>query len=63
MMVAPVEYLIDDDLNFYFLSPSDVHHVRHIEANGSVGTVVFDTEQSEYTSSVTANLNRWSAPR
>ena len=55
--VAPVEYMVDDDLNFYFLSPSDVRHVKHIEANNSVAVAVFDSEQPEYTPETTATLN------
>ncbi len=55
--VAPIEYMVGEDLNFYFFSPSGVRHVRHIEANGSVAGVVFDTEQPDYTASVTADLN------
>lgn len=55
--VAPVEYMTDEDLNFYFFSPSDVRHVQHIERNGSVAAAVFDTEQPDYTADTTANLN------
>lgn len=55
--VAPVEYMVDEELNFYFFSPSDVRHVRDIEKNGAVAGAIFDTEQPEYTSDTTANLN------
>lgn len=55
--VAPLEYMADEDLNFYFFSPSDVRHVRHIEQNGSVAAAVFDTDQPEYGADTTVNLN------
>jgi nitroimidazol reductase NimA-like FMN-containing flavoprotein (pyridoxamine 5'-phosphate oxidase superfamily) len=55
--VAPLECMVDDDLNFYFFSTSDARHSRDIEANGHVAAVMFDTEQPAYTPSVTANLN------
>jgi uncharacterized protein YhbP (UPF0306 family) len=55
--VAPVEYLVDDDLNFYFFSPDESRHVRHLEANSSVAAVVFDRDQPEYTAETTADLN------
>lgn len=55
--VAPVEYIVDEDLNFYFFSPSEVRHVRDIKANGRVAGVVFDTDQPEYTADVTTDLN------
>ncbi len=54
---APIEYLADEDLNLYFFSPKDVRHVRHIEANGTVAVAVFDEEQPEYSSDVSATLN------
>lgn len=55
--VAPVEPLADEELNFYFFSTSDARHSRHIEAGGSVAAVMFDSEQPQYTSTLTANLN------
>lgn len=55
--VAPVEYMVDAELNFYFFSPSDVRHARHIEVNDRVAGVVFDAEQPEYSPDLTANLN------
>ena len=55
--VAPLEYMVDDDLNFYFFSPEGVRHVRDIEANNAVAVVVFDAEQPEYTPDMTADLN------
>lgn len=55
--VAPLEYMADDDLNFYFFSPEGARHVRHIEANDAVAGVVFDTEQPDYTPRMTADLN------
>ncbi len=55
--VAPVEPLADEDLNFYFFSTSDARHSRHIEAGGKVAAVMFDSEQPQYTPTLTANLN------
>lgn len=55
--IAPLECMLDDDLNFYFFSTADARHSRHIEANGQASAVMFDSDQPEYTPSVTANLN------
>lgn len=55
--VAPVEYMVDDDLNFYFFSPRNVRHSKHIESNDSVAIAVFDTEQPDYTPETTVTLN------
>jgi len=55
--IAPVEPMADEDLNFYFFSTSEARHSRHIEDGGKVAAVMFDTEQPEYTPSLTANLN------
>jgi nitroimidazol reductase NimA-like FMN-containing flavoprotein (pyridoxamine 5'-phosphate oxidase superfamily) len=54
--VAPVEPLVDEDLNFYFFSTAEARHSRHIEAGGQVAAVMFDSEQPEYTPTLTANL-------
>lgn len=43
--VAPVEYVVDDDLNFYFASKSSSRHVVHIEQNPVVGFAIFDSTQ------------------
>ena len=55
--VAPVEPIVDEDLNFYYLSTSDALHSRHIEAGGNVAAVMFANEQPEYTPTLSANLN------
>ena len=55
--VAPLECMVDDDLNFYFFSTPEARHSRHIEAGGQVAAVRFDSEQPEYTPSLSANLN------
>lgn len=55
--VAPVEPLVDEDLNFYFFSTPDARHSRHIEAGGNVAGVMFANGQPEYTPTLTANLN------
>lgn len=55
--VAPLEYMTDDNLNFYFFSPEDARHVRHIEGNDSVAIAIFDREQPEYAADGSATLN------
>jgi len=55
--VAPLEYMVDDDLNFYFFSTDDSRHVRDIEANGVAAVAIFDQEQPEYSTDLSAALN------
>ena len=55
--IAPLEYLLDDDLNLYFLSTDDARHVRDLERNETVAVAVFDREQPEYASDVSVSLN------
>lgn len=55
--VAPLQYVVDEDLNFYFFSPEGVRHVRHLEANDAVAVVVFDRDQPEYTQEPFVNLS------
>lgn len=43
--VAPVEYIVDGDLNFYFISKTSSSHVNHIEQNPVVGVAIFDSTQ------------------
>lgn len=47
--VAPVEYVVDDDLNFYFASKTSSRHVDHIEQNPVVGFAIFDSTQPSLT--------------
>jgi len=54
--VAPIEYLADDDLNFYFLSTGDSRHSGHIERNSTVALTIFDTTQPEYSANLSATL-------
>lgn len=54
---APLEYLLDDELNLYFLSPDNVRHARHIESNSAVAVAVFDSEQPEYTGQASLTIH------
>jgi uncharacterized protein YhbP (UPF0306 family) len=55
--IAPLEYVIDADLNLYFFSPEGVLHARHLEKPREVAVAVFDREQPEYTRGISATLN------
>lgn len=55
--VAPLEYMIDEDLNFYFFSPDDSRHVRDLDANQEVAVAVFEYEQGEYSPDASFTLN------
>lgn len=55
--IAPVEPIVDEDLNFYFFSTAEARHSRHIEAGSQIAAVMFNSEQPEYTPNVSANLN------
>jgi uncharacterized protein YhbP (UPF0306 family) len=55
--IAPLEYMIDGDLNFYVFSPDDSRHVRDLEMNEKVAVVVFEHEQGEYSPEASFNLN------
>lgn len=54
--VAPLEYLCDDSLNFYFLSTDDSRHAQHIRRHPHVALAIFDTAQPEYTPELSATL-------
>lgn len=54
--VAPLEYMHDEHLNFYFLSTEDCRHARHIGRNPTVAITIFDTTQPEYSTDLTATL-------
>ena len=55
--IAPLEYMIDDDLTFTVFSTSDSRHVRDLERSDVVAVAVYDQEQPEYSSNLTASLN------
>ena len=55
--IAPLEYMIDDDLTFTVFSTSDSRHVRDLEKSDVVAVAVYDQEQPEYGSDLTASLN------
>ncbi|MEE8456763.1 MAG: pyridoxamine 5'-phosphate oxidase family protein [Acidimicrobiia bacterium] len=55
--VAPLEYMADEDLNFFFFSLAEARHVRHLEVTSTVAAVVFDREQPKITATTTAGLN------
>ena len=55
--VAPLEYMVDDDLNFYFFSTDDSRHVRDLESNARVAVAVFEHEQGEYAPDASLTLN------
>lgn len=54
--IAPLEYMVDEDLNFVFFSTTDSLHVRHIENNAEVSVAIFDRAQPEYTPDVSTTL-------
>ncbi len=47
--VAPVEYVVDDELNFYFVSLVTSRHVNHIQGNPLVAVAIFDSRQPSFT--------------
>lgn len=53
---APVEYIRGDDGTFYFFSPADTRHARHIAQNATVSVAIFAGDQPEYAADVTAAL-------
>ena len=55
--VAPLEYMADEHLNFYFFSSTESLHARHLEATSAVAAVVFDRVQPTITATTTAGLN------
>lgn len=55
--IAPLEYMMDDDLNFYFFSTEDARHVRDLAENEGVAVAVFDHEQPDYSADATFTLN------
>lgn len=55
--IAPLEYMIDEDLNFYVFSPDDSRHVQDLEMQPSVAVAVFETVQGEYSPEASFTLN------
>ncbi len=55
--IAVVEYLRDEEGSFYFFSPDDSEHARHIERNPEVAVAIFGSEQPDYAADATATLN------
>lgn len=53
---APLEYLCDESLTFYFLSTDDSRHARHIRQHPRVALAIFDTAQPDYTPELSATL-------
>ena len=54
--VAPLEYLHDGELNFYFLSTGDCRHSRQIEQNSTVALAIFETTQPEYSPDLSVTI-------
>lgn len=54
---ATLEYLHDEKFNFYFFSPRDSLHARHIERNAEVAFSIFSAVQPEYSSTVSTAIN------
>jgi len=54
--VAPLEYLCDENLNFYFLSTDDSRHVQHILRHPRVALAIFDTKQPDYAPGLSTTL-------
>lgn len=54
--IATIEYLHDDQLNFYFLSTDDSRHVQHIDKNPMVALAIFETTQPEYSPEISVTL-------
>ncbi|MDX1663419.1 MAG: pyridoxamine 5'-phosphate oxidase family protein [Candidatus Promineifilaceae bacterium] len=55
--VATIEYVHDDELNFYFFSTDDARHSRHIEENPTVAISIYSSGQPDYSGDLSANLN------
>jgi uncharacterized protein YhbP (UPF0306 family) len=54
--VAPIEYMCDDRLNFYFLSTVDCRHSRHIQDNPAVAVAIYETTQPDYSPGLTVTI-------
>ena len=43
--IATVYYVVDDDLNLYFISPPDAEHSEHLRQNDEVACAIADSSQ------------------
>src|SRR3989338_8693997 len=43
--VAPLQYVVDEKHNFYFVSPINSLHARHILKNQNIAFTIFDSHQ------------------
>ncbi|MDX1691872.1 MAG: pyridoxamine 5'-phosphate oxidase family protein [Acidimicrobiia bacterium] len=55
--VAAVEYLVDEDLTFFFFSKTDARHSRDIAGNPTIAGTVVASEQPDYAPDLTEDLN------
>jgi uncharacterized protein YhbP (UPF0306 family) len=55
--IAPLEYMIDGDLNFYVLSPDDSRHIQDLDTQPNVAVAVFESAQGEYSPEASFTLN------
>lgn len=54
--VATIEYIRDEDGTFYFFSPTDSRHARHVEENATVAVAIWGSDQPEYSPETSAPL-------
>ena len=54
--IAPLEYMMGDDLDLIFFSSTESRHVGHLEANGNVAVTVFDHIQPKVTEGLDVDL-------
>lgn len=54
--IAPLEYMFDDELNFYFLSLESSRHAQHLRKNEKVAVAIFDPVQEEYSPDLSITL-------
>lgn len=47
--LAPVQFCVDEALNFYFVSLPTSRHAVHIDQNPRVGLAIFDSRQPPFT--------------
>lgn len=54
--VAPLEYLVDENLNFYFLSVPSSRHARDLQRSDNVAIAIFESVQAEYSPDLSTTL-------